>query len=102
MCTIVSKFFAGLVIAAGAAIGFGTTVALASDSYGTPGTIHASCDGQAHGSFGAFGAGQNFGASGEQWVDTYYGAAGSGPNDVGANGQLTGPNNSGAAATCNS
>lgn len=95
------RFFAGMGIAALATIGFGTTVAFASDSYGTPGTSHASCDGQAHGSFGAFGKGQNFGASGEDWVDLNYGESGSGPNGVGANGQLTGDNNSDAAAACN-
>lgn len=96
------RLFVGIGIAAVAALGFGTTVALASDSYGTPGTSQASCDGQAHGSFGAFGKGQNFGASGEAWVDANYGEAGSGPNGVGANGQLTGANNSGASAACNS
>jgi hypothetical protein len=96
------RFVAGIGIGALAVVGFGTTVAFASDSYGSPGTSQASCDGQAHGSFGAFGKGQNFGASGEAWVDINYGEAGSGPNGVGANGQATGDNNSDAAAACNS
>ncbi len=94
------KFVIAILAAALAGVGFGP-VTFASDNYNPPAQL-ASCDGLAHGSFGAFGQGQNFGASGEQWVDTTYGANGSGPNDVGANGQLTGTNNSGAAAACNS
>ena len=79
------KFFVGMVMAAVATIGFGSVAFASAGTYNPP--AQASCDGQVHGAFAAFGP------TTYQWI----------PADAQEDPGLgaSGPANSDAAAACN-